>query len=116
MKTNEPNSWQRPRTLAEAVRWSETPADIGYHLADFLDHMNLLVKQGATRRKLFAAICHEPRRIGDAVEDAYLAAVAVHLANTPASAVSALGGQADSPAAAAVVCGAGPLGARLASP
>lgn len=82
MKMEERFDWQRPRTLAEVVRWSDTTADIGYHLADFLDHMNLLVKQGASRQKLFGAIRHEPRRIGDAVQDAYLAAVAVHLANT----------------------------------
>ena len=82
MKGKPPNSWQRPRTLGEVVRRAETTGDIGYNLADFLDHMNLLVQQRATRRKLFGAVGHEPPRIGNAVQDAYLAAVAVHLANT----------------------------------
>ena len=82
MKAKPPNDWQRPRTLAEVVARGETTEDIGHNLADFLDHVNLLVKQRATQQKLFGAIRGEPRRIGDAVQDAYLAAVAVHLANT----------------------------------
>lgn len=82
MKTNPLNDWQRPRTLAEVVARGATSEDIGYNLADFLDHMNLLVKQCASRQKLLGAIRGEPRRIGDAVQDAYLAAVAAHLANS----------------------------------
>lgn len=82
MKAKPRNDWQRPRTLAEVVERAETTADIGDNLADFLDHVNLLVKQGATRRKLSGAIRREPPRLGDAVKDAYLAAVAAHLANT----------------------------------
>lgn len=82
MRTKPPNNWQRPQTLGQVVRRSATAEDIGYNLADFLDHVNWLVQQRATRRKLFGAVCHEPPRIGDAVQDAYLAAVAVHLANT----------------------------------
>jgi hypothetical protein len=40
------------------------------------------VKQRATRQKLFSSIRREPPRTGEAVQDAYLAAVAAHLANT----------------------------------
>jgi len=82
VKTDAPRDWQRPRTLAEAVERAETPADIGDNLADFLDHVNLLVKQRATPPKLFGAIRREPPRTGHAVQDAFLAAVAAHLANT----------------------------------
>lgn len=82
MKTKTQDSWQRPRSLAEVVERAASAEDVGLNLADFLDHMNLLVRQQATRRKLFGAIGREPRRIGNAVQDAYLAAVAAHLANT----------------------------------
>lgn len=82
MKAKLENSWQRPQSLAEAVERAETTADMGDNLEDFLDHMNLLVKQRATRRKLAEAIRREPPRTGVAVQDAYLAAVAAHLANT----------------------------------
>lgn len=51
-------------------------------MAEFLDHMNLQLKKRATRPALFAGIRSEPPRTGDAVQDAYLAAVAAHLANT----------------------------------
>lgn len=82
MDENAENNWQRPRTLAEAVARADTTADIGDNLEDFLDHVNLLVKQRATRRKLSGAIRREPRRTGQKVQDAYLAAVAAHLART----------------------------------
>ena len=82
MKAKPHNHWQRPQSLAEAVQRAESTADIGGNLADFLDHMNLLVKQRSTRRKLSGAIRREPPRTGVAVQDAYLAAVAAQLANT----------------------------------
>jgi hypothetical protein len=68
--------------LAEVVESAESAEDLGGNLADFLDHINLLVKQRATRQKLFSSIGREPPRTGEAVQDAYLAAVAAHLANT----------------------------------
>jgi hypothetical protein len=68
--------------LAEVVESAESAEDLGGNLADFLDHINLLVKQRATRQKLFSSIRREPPRTGEAVQDAYLAAVAAHLANT----------------------------------
>jgi|GEM_PF-2878139 hypothetical protein len=49
MKTKLGNTWRRPQSLAEAVERAETRADIGDNLEDFLDHVNLLVKQRATR-------------------------------------------------------------------
>ena len=82
MKAKPENNWLRPQSLAEAVVRAETTADIGDNLEDFLDHVNLLVKQRATRRKLSGAIRREPPRTGHRVQDAYLAAVAAHLANT----------------------------------
>jgi hypothetical protein len=82
MKAKPENTWQRPQSLAEAVARAETTADIGDNLEDFLDHANRLVKQRATRRKLAAAIRREPPRTDVAAQDAYLAAVAAHLANT----------------------------------
>ncbi|MEO5957587.1 MAG: hypothetical protein ABIR80_00565 [Opitutaceae bacterium] len=54
--------------------------EIGLNLAEFLDHMNLLVRKNAGRRVLLAAIRAEPPRTGDAVQDSYLAAVVAHLA------------------------------------
>jgi len=74
--------WERPRTLAAVVTRAATPEDLGDHLADFLDQMRLLVRQGASRRTLAAALRPEPPLLGDAVQDAYLAAVAAHLAAT----------------------------------
>lgn len=82
MKTKAENTWQRPRSLAEVVERAETTAEIGDNLEDYLDHVNLLVKQRVTRRKLAGANRREPPRTGVAVQDAYLAAVAAHLANT----------------------------------
>lgn len=82
MKRKPTSEWERPRSLAEVVGRGATTEDIGYNLADFVDHVNLLVKRRATRRELSAAIRSEPRRTGDAVQDAYLAAVAAHLAGT----------------------------------
>lgn len=76
------NNWQRSRSLREVVARAETAEDIGYNLADFLDHMNLAQKQHASRARLSAAIRDEPPRTGDAVQDVYLAAVAAHLART----------------------------------
>lgn len=72
--------WQRPRSLHAVVRWSETPEDIGYHLADFLDHVNLMKADPRRRQRIRAAIRTEPPSTGNAVQDAYLAAVAAHLA------------------------------------
>jgi hypothetical protein len=82
VKKNPRNNWQRPHSLRDVVAWAETPEDIGENLADFLDHMNLQVRNQLGRAKLVAAIRAEPARTGNDVQDAYLAAVAVHLANT----------------------------------
>ena len=82
MKTKLENTWRRPQSLAEAVERAETRAGIGDNLEDFLDHVNLLAKQRATRRKVAGAIRREPACTGVAAQDAYLAAVAAHLANT----------------------------------
>ena len=73
--------WRRPRSLCEVVRGAETTEDIGCNLADFLDHVNLLVKQPGTAVRVAASLRTEPPRTGDAVQDAYLAAVAAHLAH-----------------------------------
>jgi hypothetical protein len=74
------NKWSRPTSLQDVVLRASTPEDIGYNLDDFLDQMNLMSKKRASRRQLFACIRNEPPLTGDAVQDAYLAAVADHLA------------------------------------
>jgi hypothetical protein len=76
------NNWHRPRSLREVVAGAESSGDIGDNLADFLDHMNLQVRNRVRRASLAAAIRAEPARTGNIVQDAYLAAIAVHLANT----------------------------------
>ena len=73
--------WRRPRSLFAVVRDAASTEDIGYNLADFLDHVNLLVKQPAPAARVAACLRTEPPRTGDAVQDAYLAAVAAHLAH-----------------------------------
>lgn len=73
-------NWQRPPTLAAVVEWAETPDDLGPNFAEFLDHLNWLVKQPASRQKILGAIRREPPRCGDFAMDAYLAAAAAHLA------------------------------------
>lgn len=73
MKTANPSS-ARPRTLEEVARraWhGEQPFDPA--LREFLDHF---YADAADRA---ACIAEEPARLGD-IEDAYLAAVAEHLA------------------------------------
>jgi hypothetical protein len=75
------NAWRRPRSLFAVVRDAESTEDIGYNLADFLDHVNLLAKQPAASVRLAASLRTEPPRTGDPVQDAYLAAVAAHLAH-----------------------------------
>ncbi len=72
--------WRRPRSLFQVVRAAETTEDIGYNLADFLDHVNFLVKGPGASARVAASLRTEPPRTGDAVQDAYLAAVAAHLA------------------------------------
>ena len=74
-------TWRRPRSLFEVVRDAETTEDIGCNLADFLDHVNLLAKQPGSAVRVAASLRTEPSRTGDAVQDAYLAAVAAHLAH-----------------------------------
>lgn len=73
--------WQRPRSLFAVVRDADTTEDIGCNLADFLDHVNWLVKQPRAAVRVAASLRTEPPRTGDAVQDAYLAAVAAHLAH-----------------------------------
>ncbi len=82
MKRSPQNNWRRPHTLREVVASAATPEEIGENLAEFLDHMNLLSRTRARRARLAVGIRTEPALTGDAVHDAYLAAVAVHLANT----------------------------------
>lgn len=82
MKKTRPSNWQRAPSLREVVLRADTTEELGCNLAEFLDHVNLLRKKRATRLALFAGIRSEPPRTGDAVQDAYLAAVAAHLANT----------------------------------
>jgi hypothetical protein len=73
--------WRRPRSLFAVVRDAESTEDIGCNLADFLDHVNGLAKQPAAAARVAASLRTEPPRTGDAVQDAYLAAVAAHLAH-----------------------------------
>jgi hypothetical protein len=73
--------WRRPRSLFEVVRDAETTEDIGCNLADFLDHVNLLAQQPGAAVRVAASLRTEPPRTGDSVQDAYLAAVAAHLAH-----------------------------------
>ncbi|MDO8596002.1 MAG: hypothetical protein Q7R45_05195 [Sulfuricaulis sp.] len=73
--------WRRPRSLFEVVRDAGSTEDIGYNLADFLDHVNLLAKQPSAAERVAASLRTEPPRTGDVVQDAYLAAVAAHLAH-----------------------------------
>ncbi len=82
MRNAPANSWQRPRTLREVVAWAASTEEIGENLADFLDQINLQRRRRASSAALAAAIRAEPARTGNPVQDAYLAAVAVHLANT----------------------------------
>jgi len=72
--------WWRPRSLFEVVRDAETTEEIGCNLADFLDHVNWLAQQPSAAVRVAASLRTEPPRTGDAVQDAYLAAVAAHLA------------------------------------
>jgi hypothetical protein len=75
------HSWRRPRSLYAVVHDAASPEDIGVNLAEFLDHVNGLRRQPGARARLAACLRREPPPTGDAVQDAYLAAVAVHLAH-----------------------------------
>ena len=70
---------KRPPTLAAVVEWAAGPDDLALNFAEFLDHLNWLVKKRAPRHRLFAAFRCEPPHCGDAAMDAYLAATAAHL-------------------------------------
>lgn len=74
------SAWTRPRSLFQVVHAAETTEDIGYNLADFLDHVNFLAKGPGAPARVAACLRKEPPRTGEAVQDAYLAAVAAHLA------------------------------------
>lgn len=74
-------NWRRPRSLFAVVRLAESTEDIGGNLADFLDHVNWLAAQPAAAARVAASLRAEPPPTGDAVQDAYLAAVAAHLAH-----------------------------------
>lgn len=81
MKKQQRNvSWRRPQTLREVVRDAESVEDMGLNLAEFLDHVNALLRKKASRTTLYATLRGEPPSTGNAVQDAYLAAVAAHLA------------------------------------
>ena len=73
--------WRRPRSLFEVVRDAKTAEEIGCNLADFLDHVNWLAQRTAAAVRVAASLRTEPPRTGDAVQDAYLAAVAAHVAH-----------------------------------
>lgn len=75
------HNWRRPRSLFAVVRDADSTEGIGLNLADFLDHVNWLAKQPAVAVRVAASLRTEPPRTGDAVQDAYLAAVAAHLAH-----------------------------------
>ncbi len=72
--------WRRASSLYEVVASAQTVEDIGLNLAEFLDHVSLLARKPQNCRALLAGLRTEPPRTGDAVQDAYLAAVAAHLA------------------------------------
>jgi hypothetical protein len=80
MKKIAPLDWRRPHTLHEVVNSARNTEEIGLNLAEFLDHVNLLARKTTGRRALHAGIRVEPPGTGNAVQDAYLAAVAAHLA------------------------------------
>lgn len=82
MAAGQQHNWQRPGTLREVVAWARSADDIGYNLAEFVDELNARVKRGERRERLLARIRAEPAPTGVAVHDAYLAAVAAHLAQT----------------------------------
>ncbi|MBP8257809.1 MAG: hypothetical protein KAX37_10820 [Opitutaceae bacterium] len=67
--------------MREVVRNAESVEDMGLNLAEFLDHINFLLRKKTSRTVLHAAIRGEPPPTGNSVHDAYLAAVAAHLAN-----------------------------------
>jgi len=67
---------RRPRTLEEVAQWSEDLGRIDEFIREFLDEFYLEPK--ATQRA--AMIAGQPRLSGDIRRDAYLAAVAEHLA------------------------------------
>lgn len=71
---------RRPRSLFAVVHAAESAEEIGYNLADFLDHVNWLAKQPRPAARVAASLRREPPRTGDEVQDAYLAAVAAHVA------------------------------------
>lgn len=64
------------------MRNADSVEDMGLNLAEFLDHINFLLRKKSPRTVLYAAIRGEPPLTGNAVHDAYLAAVAAHLANS----------------------------------
>jgi hypothetical protein len=80
MKKGIPLKWRRPHTLYEVVNSARNTGEIGLNLAEFLDHVNLLARKTTGRRALHTGIRVEPPPTGHAVQDAYLAAVAAHLA------------------------------------
>jgi len=77
----ENSAWRRPHTLREVVRGARTTEDMGLNLAEFLDHVNVLLRRRTGRARLRAALRAMPPLTGNAVHDAYLAAVAAHLAD-----------------------------------
>jgi hypothetical protein len=66
--------FRRPRTLAEVVQRAEQEVGLYDRVREFLDHF---YTESGSRQ---AALEPEPALTGDAVADAYLAAVAEHLA------------------------------------
>lgn len=72
--------WARPRTLHEAVRRSAADADGERAIDEFVDHVRLLLRGPLPRRALAAALRTAPPLLPDPVQNAYVAAIAAHLA------------------------------------
>ena len=81
MAARRDNNWRRPSTLREVVAWADSTEDIGCNLAEFLDEVNPRSGLRRSRASLAACIRSEPRKTGNPVHDAYLAAVATHLSH-----------------------------------
>lgn len=74
--TNHPSTIRRPQALAEVAEWSNTLGNLDAYLREFLDAFYVI--DDATAR---LAMLHDaPPPTGNPQADAYLAAVAEHLA------------------------------------
>jgi hypothetical protein len=74
-------AWARPRTLHEAVRRTAAGVDSEGAIDEFVDHVRLLLRRPSPRRALAAALRTAPPLLPDPVQNAYVAAIAAHLAH-----------------------------------